>query len=152
MAATTPAKGRLLAGALALVIFAAGIAAGIAVDRLWIAPKRSASDQDGRHESVEHIVDDFRTRLGLDDDQARRVGDIVRRVRGRAADIHEETEEAYRQAHERAQAEILEVLTPEQTNGYHELIEKYHRRHRTHRRDHGPGHRPPAPDHHRLHH
>ena len=108
---------------LALVIFGAGAIVGVVVDRHFV---RGFSHGEGPwpHSHAE-LLEAFRVHLDLTDEQTRTIADIMERTRAEAMKIHTQPSPEMRALHERAQAEVLEVLTPEQAEHYREIMKRH---------------------------
>ncbi len=119
-------KAKLLALGLALILFAAGVATGVVVDRSWLRDDTAAVDH---RPHFGRSLERFRSRLHLSDQQAEAIGAILDQARSDMAAVRESS-----------QKQILELLTPEQAADYRVMIE--HARKRRHMRG---GHNRPHP-------
>ena len=131
MAVSDTARARLMAILLALVIFAAGVVAGVAIERLWLASGAS-EEQHSLRERPEVLVARLREQLDLRDDQTEAIARIIARLQDEARTIHENTMTTYRATHERARAEIIELLDSDQAARFQAMYEKLHGRNDRH--------------------
>jgi Spy/CpxP family protein refolding chaperone len=117
-------RSKLAAIGLALVIFAAGVATGVGVDRRWLAEPAAADlgPGPGRH------FERFRSRLDLDPQQAAAIDAILAEAREQAMAVRTRSQQA-----------ILSLLRPEQAARYRAMIERHQRRHPPGRGGPGPG-------------
>jgi Spy/CpxP family protein refolding chaperone len=68
------------------------------------------------------LLESFREHLDLTDDQVARIEDIMQRTVAEAHRIMHAEQPAMRELHDRAQREVLEVLTPEQAIEYRRMM------------------------------
>jgi Spy/CpxP family protein refolding chaperone len=117
----------LLAFGLALVIFSAGGVVGA-----FVAHHHGSTVHDPPPGDADQIHADLlaalRDHLELTDDQARRIGEIMQRTRAAAEEILARERPAMQALHERARAEVRELLNPEQVDEYEKMIEQHQRR------------------------
>lgn len=111
--------------------FAAGAAAGVAVDRQVRHPAEAAAERrdDGERErgyTIERFADD----LGLTPGQRAAIAPILEDTRSRMRELSHRVRPEYRQIVDSARARIEAVLTPEQVAAYRELLERERRRDR----------------------
>lgn len=137
--ATTTAQGkpRALAAALAFALLLAGGVIGVSIDRLWV---RSSTTQPKKHHwskkhTPKHIVQRFRAKLDLTDEQAERIEAIITRIKAQMHEARLAFKPKMRAAHERAQKQILELLNEDQVVQYKKMI-KDNKRHHVHKRHH----------------
>jgi hypothetical protein len=113
-------SGRWLAVLVAIGMVGAGAAAGVAADRLVRAGDDHASEHRRPPRSPEELLERYRTRLDLDDGQARAVGQVLRARFAEADGVRE-----------KANADIRALLRPEQLPRFEEIVrEQEARRHR----------------------
>lgn len=121
--------GRGLATVLLVVILAAGVAIGVALERLALhretSPIGSPRDE---AKLAERLVARFTRELKLDGDQVKKVGDLVRQSRAEIGQIRARVEPEVQAVRVRTRAEILNVLRPEQQKRYREMIAEYEAR------------------------
>lgn len=134
-------KSPLVAIALAFFIFAAGIGAGIAVDRLWLEPAHA--ERVGRRggPSPERLLAKFKKQLDLSAEQADAISKILEDVDAQMRAIHAQLGPARAELREQTRARILELLTPEQAAEYEKIIAQEERRRQKRKGKHhrGPG-------------
>lgn len=123
-----------------LVTFAAGVAAGVAADRLWLdAPTAEATragdrrgdaaregredrkhDEDRPRTTIERFADD----LELTSRQRSRIEEILSRHREEMHEMWSELRPRFRRLMDSARADIEAVLTEEQTEQYRRLLRR----------------------------
>lgn len=121
-----------------LLVFAAGAAAGVALDRTWLAPEGDAADQaaaaeadageeterrddDGRERTV---IRRFSEELELTRSQRTRIDTILAHFRDRMHQMWTEVRPRYRTLVDSARNRIIEVLDEGQARRYRELLER----------------------------
>lgn len=130
--------------ALVLILtFAAGAAAGVAGDRLWLAPDRRAVGPDGtapdtaepteeRRDPGEHperprtTIERFADDLGLTTEQRARIEEILSRHREEMHRMWSEIRPRFRSLVDSARADIEAVLSPDQVEHYRRLLRRRH--------------------------
>lgn len=116
---------RVRVALLLLLVFGAGLAGGVALERLWL--DGSAEDpRRGRHGPV---IQRYADSLDLTDAQRARVDSIVDRFRERMEELWSRVEPRYRRMADSARGEIEAVLEPDQVDRYRRLLEQERRRH-----------------------
>jgi Spy/CpxP family protein refolding chaperone len=111
---------------LLLVTFAAGAAAGIAIDRRMVATQVTSATRDaesnrrGRQTTIERFADE----LGLTDDQRARIAPILVDTRARMSEMFDRVRPEYDTVVDSARSRIEEILTPEQVRMYRELLDE----------------------------
>jgi Spy/CpxP family protein refolding chaperone len=131
-----------------LVTFAAGAAAGMAADRLWLdAPETTAEapeearveraeepgdrgeehrEKEKRDDRPKTTIQRFADELGLTSDQRSRIEEILSRHREEMHEMWSEVRPRFRSLMDSARADIESVLTEEQTEQYRRLLEREH--------------------------
>lgn len=118
-----------LGAALALLlVFGAGVAAGVALERVWLDAgpgDRAAEKRDGDGDDGEHtVIERFSEELELTDAQQARIDTILAGVRDRMHEMWSEVRPRYRAVVDSARGRIEEVLTEEQAERYRELLRR----------------------------
>lgn len=118
-----------LGAALALLlVFGAGVAAGVAVERVWFDDgpgDRAAEQREGDRDDREHtVIERFSEELELTDAQETRIDTILAGVRDRMHEMWSEVRPRYRSVVDSARGRIEEVLTEEQAERYRELLRR----------------------------
>jgi hypothetical protein len=122
-----PGKKRAMALGLAVLLFGAGAAAGVAGDR-WVASGRSGESRSWDRRRPEATAQQYREELNLDEAQGRSVEEILRRtwasIRQAIAPVEPELDGIRR----RGDDEIRALLRPEQRPRFEELVAEQERR------------------------
>lgn len=108
--------------------FAAGAAAGVAVDRYVVERARSPDPQhpEGpRSTTIERFADE----LGLTEEQRARIKPIVAETRGQMASVFDRVRPEYEAVVDSARSRIEAVLEPDQVSRYRELLAQQRSRH-----------------------
>ena len=111
---------------LLLVTFAAGAAAGIAIDRRMVATQVASATRDGesnrrgRQTTIERFADE----LGLTEDQRARIAPILVDTRARMSEVFDRVRPEYDMVVDSARSRIEEILTPDQVRMYRELLDE----------------------------
>lgn len=121
---------RALAVVFVVLVFVAGTAAGVAVDRLWLlgdGPRHG--DRHGPHGGrmrppPERFLEELTSELDLDAAQKERITVVLDGAQTRARAIMEGSRPALDAAMQKTRSEILEVLTPAQRGRFEELEKK----------------------------
>lgn len=127
------------------LVFAAGVAAGVALDRTWLA---SGDDRAGAEAAVEQreaerdddrgardrdrertVIERFSEELELTERQRTRIDTILAHFRDRMHEMWSEVRPRYRSLVDSARTRIIEVLDEEQARRYRELLEREAERH-----------------------
>jgi hypothetical protein len=124
----TPARSRWLAFALALGVFVTGLAAGIAVDRLFLLDRDGGDQRRGRPRSAEELLERYRERLDLDDRQAALVGDILRRRFSEAGAVMTEFDPQMEAIRKLGNGEVRALLRPDQRPRFDEIVKEQEER------------------------
>lgn len=108
-----------------LLVFAAGAAAGVAVERVWLGADGDERHADGRKDGREHtVIERFSEELELTDRQEARIDTILAGVRDRMHEMWTEVRPRYRAVVDSARGRIEQVLTEEQARRYRELLRR----------------------------
>jgi hypothetical protein len=143
------ANARWLSLALLAVILGAGVAIGVAVDRLWLwpgpleeapdepehRPRDRAGDRSSqkRAKRAERLVQRFRRELELDARQTAAVRQAVQRLFADIGRIKRESRARVKKTREQVRADIRRVLTPAQRERYQQMVTAYEKRRRERR-------------------
>lgn len=133
-------KSSVIVGLLLATTFGAGLAAGVAADRLWLRPEASvaAADSERRAESRPSggeeggegkkkdstVIKRFSEELGLTASQEAKIDTILRHFRHRMKELRREVKPRYEAVVDSARSEIDDVLTEEQADRYRELLRR----------------------------
>lgn len=117
---------RLLAAGLAVALFGAGVGVGVFADR-HLMPHGVIVQHGGLHTTPEEHLELFKSHLDLTDEQTAQIEAIMKRTRAEYESLRGEQAPRVHALHDRAQREILEVLSESQAAEYHRLIQ--HTRH-----------------------
>lgn len=107
-----------------MLVFAAGFAAGMAVDRTWFAGgagEHESRDEDHREKTV---IERFSDELGLTRQQETRIDTILERYRARMHEIWKEVRPRYRALVDSVRHQIEAELTEEQVRQYRKLLRR----------------------------
>lgn len=114
-----------------VLVFAAGAAAGVALDRTWLSPEPDAGPETTRAKSEEEkpghertVIERFSEELELTRDQRARIDTILARYRDRMHEMWSEVRPRYRSLVDSARARIVDVLTDRQAERYRELLRR----------------------------
>ncbi len=113
---------------LLLVTFAAGAAAGIAIDRRMVESEsgpdsgelRSDNRERGRQTTIERFADE----LELTEEQRALIAPILVDTRARMSEVFDRVRPEYDTVVDSARARIEAILTPEQVRMYRQLLEE----------------------------
>jgi Spy/CpxP family protein refolding chaperone len=108
-----------------LLVFGAGIAGGVALERTWLdegGGDRSSGKEKGEREHT--VIERFSEELELTPDQEARIDTILAQVRDRMHEMWSEVRPRYRAVVDSARGRIQEVLTEEQAERYRELLKR----------------------------
>lgn len=124
--------------------FAAGIAGGVAVDRIWLRPTPAAADardvrdddrdrrgdreRDDRSDGDDRdddgtVIERFSEELGLSEAQEARIDTILKHYQESMKDLRREVRPRYAALVDSARRRIEDVLDPAQARKYRELLE-----------------------------
>ncbi|MFL5578147.1 MAG: hypothetical protein ACJ79S_19520 [Gemmatimonadaceae bacterium] len=153
-AATRPGRAMAIAAAVLLFVAAAGVAGGVALERLVLAPRAFAAGRppEGgwgrrggflgggeRGRPSRDAQERFRREFGITDEQDRRIQAILDRQTPRIDSVRGEMRPRLQALIEETRRQIDSVLTPEQRERIHAAERQRHRR------GPGPGGPPPGP-------
>ena len=119
---------RTIAVLLAAALIAGGAGAGVAVDRMFIAPDESTQQRRGPPRDLEDAVDRFRCALDLDDEQTEMVESIVARQWRDMGEVMRRFDPEMEAIRERTMTDIEELLRPEQKDRFDAMAERFERR------------------------
>ncbi len=106
--------------------FAAGVAAGLAVDRRILKTSTSLEERaKGPPTTIERFADE----LGLTEEQRALIKPIVEETRGQMTSVFDRVRPEYDAVVDSARSRIEAVLTPDQVASYRELLAKQRQRH-----------------------
>jgi Spy/CpxP family protein refolding chaperone len=113
---------------LLIVTFAAGAAAGIAIDRWLVATQsspeagelRAEREGRGRQTTIERFADE----LGLTEEQRELIAPILVDTRARMSEVFDRVRPEYDVVVDSARARIEALLTPEQVQMYRQLLKE----------------------------
>ena len=126
-----------------ILTFAAGAAAGVAADRLWLDPgdglasstetpadstlrEGDSEDDDGRGDRPRTTIERFADELGLTQEQRGRIEEILSRHREEMHEMWSEIRPRFRRMVDSARADIEAVLSQEQVEQYRRLLRREH--------------------------
>lgn len=132
-------RSSVIVGLLLATTFGAGLAAGVAADRMWLRPEVGAAASEsergaehgpsGREEGGEGkkestVIKRFSEELGLTASQEARIDTILRHFRHRMKELRREVKPRYEAVVDSARSQIDDVLTEEQADRYQELLRR----------------------------
>lgn len=126
-------RSRVLVTVLLLVTFAAGVAGGVAADRLWLRPSggRSApgaaadrEDKGGKHDGEDTVIERFSEELGLTADQEARIDTVLKHYRHRMKELRKVVRPRYDALVDSARRRIEAVLDSAQVRKYRKLLDR----------------------------
>lgn len=114
-----------------LLVFAAGVAGGVALERTWLSQGTAA--EDGEHEDRDGypkpVIERFSEELELTADQQARIDTVIDDLREEMKAMWAEARPRYREMVDSAKARIEAVLNEEQVEKYRRLLEREAKRH-----------------------
>lgn len=123
-------RSSLGAGLALLLVFAAGVAGGVALERTWLGPETAdRAKGDGHDDYRKPVIERFSEELELTDDQQARIDTIIADLREEMKAMWAEARPRYRAMVDSAKARIEAVLDEEQVERYRELLEREAERH-----------------------
>lgn len=123
-----PARTRLLAALLLLLVFAAGVAAGVAGDRFYLIRERRVLPTTGLDLVSNRIVATLERELDLTAGQREQIESILERRKSRIESIWAEMRPKVRGEVEATNAEIERLLSPEQRKKFERLRARWKER------------------------
>lgn len=123
--------------ALLALVFAAGVAGGVALERTWLTPDRDRTAQDhdrdrdddrDRGDDDRPVIERFSEEIGLSAEQEARIDTIVTRYRNRMESIWREVRPRYRALVDSVRRQIEAELDSTQVRRYRDILEE--QRHR----------------------
>lgn len=124
-------RSRVLVLVLLAVTFAAGVAGGVAADRLLLRPAAAGGagerghDGKERHEKDgETVIERFSEELGLTPRQKARIDTVLKHYRHRMEELRREVRPRYGALVDSARRRIEAVLDSAQTRKYRRLLER----------------------------
>lgn len=136
-------RSQLLVALLLSATFAAGVAGGVAADRLWLRPADSAGsteagdgrgasredrDGDGDEDEEDTVIERFSEELGLSARQEARIDTILEHYRESMERLRDEVRPRYDALVDSARTRIEGVLDSTQARRYRQLLERKGRR------------------------
>lgn len=106
-----------------LLVFAAGVAGGVALERLWLGSD-SRTGEDRGYRDHRPVIERFSEELELTPAQEAKIDTIVDGLQQRMREMWAEARPRYRTMVDSAKARIEAVLTEEQVQKYRELLER----------------------------
>lgn len=111
-----------------LLVFGAGVAGGVALERTWLDDgdgDRVAGSRGDEGDGREHtVIERFSEELELTAEQQTRIDTILAGVRERMHEMWREVRPRYRAVVDSARGRIEEVLTEDQAERYRELLRR----------------------------
>lgn len=113
---------------LLLLVFSAGVAGGVALERLWLGAPAAAAAEDSPKEDGEKgegtVIERFSDELELTSGQEARIDTILKHYRARMHEMWKEVRPRYRALVDSVRSEIEGELTEEQVRQYRKLLER----------------------------
>lgn len=133
-------RSQVLVALLLTATFAAGVAGGVAADRLWLRPPPAgaeegrrpteADERDGeeheKEEGDDTVIERFSEELGLSGRQEARIDTILRHYRRSMEELRHEVRPRYDALVDSARRRIEGVLDSAQARKYRRLLERKH--------------------------
>ena len=139
-------RSQVIVALLLAATFAAGVAGGVAADRLWLRPAPTAddavrhedgrgdgdgrSDHDGGDEDEDTVIERFSEELGLSGRQESRIDTILEHYRESMKELRREVRPRYDALVDSARQRIEGVLDSAQARKYRRLLERKGKRDR----------------------
>lgn len=121
---------RWLALALVGAVLVSGVAIGILVDRMWL--QTAGATEAPRHPHPNHgperLLEHFRDRLDLTDEQASKIEAILEDAKAQAMQLHERVMPELMTIKTSSRDAIRAVLEPDQMAEYDEISDEFDRR------------------------
>lgn len=113
---------------LLLLVFGAGVAGGVALERLWLdtptAAAAGASREDDGEKRERTVIERFSDELELTAGQEARIDTILKHYRARMHEMWKEVRPRYRALVDSVRSEIEGELTEKQVRQYRKLLER----------------------------
>lgn len=133
---------KMKAAGLIVVIFGAGLVAGMAILRLTLPPPHMPPPHGpggpSVHAGPEHVLRSFGKRLDLSDEQLNEVRKVLKGSHEEVEEIFSKVQPELEASFKRAQERIRAVLDEERAKRFDEMIEEWEHTHK-------PRHHPPPP-------
>lgn len=140
---------RWLALALVATVLLSGVAIGILVDRMWLQTADATEARERKHakHGMDRMLEHFRERLDLTDEQATKIEAILDDAKTQAMQLHERVMPELMTIKTDSRDAIRDVLEPDQMADYDEISKEFDERmHKRMRHKGGRGHHgPPGP-------
>jgi Spy/CpxP family protein refolding chaperone len=104
------------------LIFASGAVLGFYSNRLYIATQ--ASEKPRPEEFRKKLLETFRDRLHLTDDQVTKVNAIMDETRSRVEETRRQMKPAYQKIHEEQDQKFRAILTPDQLTEFDKILKE----------------------------
>lgn len=127
-------RSQALVTLLLIATFAAGVAGGVAVDRLWLRPSPAAGQADGSAEPDRHrekrdddektVIERFSEELELTAVQEARIDTVLEHYRESMKELRREVRPRYDALVDSARRRIEAVLDSAQARAYRRLLER----------------------------
>lgn len=123
--------------ALLALVFAAGVAGGVALDRTWLSSDRDRSERShdrdrdrdrGDRDGERAVIERFSEEIGLSQAQEAQIDTILARYRDRMEGIWRDVRPRYRALVDSVRQQIEAELDSAQVSRYRDLLEKQRRR------------------------
>lgn len=118
-------RGGIGASVALLLVFAAGLAGGVALERLWLGP----GEAEGKGHDYRPVIERFSEELELTERQQARIDTIIGDLRERMREMWADARPRYRAMVDSAKTRIEGVLNEEQVEKYRRLLEREAERH-----------------------
>jgi hypothetical protein len=108
------------------LIFASGTVLGFYGNRLYIASRDSAkpAPRPNPEEFRKKLLDTFRDRLHLNDDQVVKLNGIMDETRSRVEETRRQMKPAYQKIHEEQDQKIRDMLNPDQRTEFDKILKE----------------------------
>lgn len=121
-------RNTLGAAAALLLVFAAGVAGGVALERTWLGPD-SREEATRKDREYRPVIERFSEELELTAAQEAKIDTVIDDLQSRMREMWAEARPRYRAMVDSARARIEAVLTEEQVEKYRRLLERESERH-----------------------
>ncbi len=124
---------RLLGAGLLALVLGSGVAMGIAVDRLWLQPRTTATDKPRRASKrsrdpqvrTDRLMKRFQKKLDLDAAQEKTVRAALYQMFTDSRELRRQARPAIRKSREEARSKIRAALRPDQRTRYEKMLKAY---------------------------